>query len=510
MLTLIERYGYTYFSILSHNLYFFHSFGLKYTPMEKLIGRKDEIKILSNALRSSEAELITIYGRRRVGKTFLIHSVYEKDLLFEFSGVHEASLNQQLQNFSYALKEASKSSIQLAIPSNWIEALNSLKEFLTPILVKQKGVIFFDEFPWIHTQKSGFLNAFEHFWNTWASRQKNLVIVICGSAASWMIRNIVNNKGGLHNRITQKIRLLPFNLSETESYLKGRKINLDRYQMLQLYMTMGGIPQYLKAIKSGESAAQNIDRLCFTKDGVLKDEFNNLYQSLFENAHTHVAVIKALSEKSKGLTRKEIIDACGLSSGGTATKLLEELVESGFITPYNPFDKNVKENIYKLSDEYSLFYLKFMDKARSTGAGTWLRLTESPSWKSWSGFAFEGICLKHTLQIKKDLSIAGVLTEDSVWRYIPTSKSETGAQIDLLIDRQDHCINICEIKFSLSEFTIDKAYSEKLKQKLNVFKERTKIKKTLFLTMVTTYGVKQNNYYTGLVNNEVTMDALFD
>jgi len=477
--------------------------------MDKLIGREVESDILSEALYSTEAELIAIYGRRRIGKTFLIHSVYEKNLLFEFSGVHGAMLKQQLLNFSLSMKKASRSPMRPAVSANWIEAFYTLQEYLASKLNNKKAVIFFDEFPWIHTPKSGFLASFEHFWNTWASRQRNLVVVICGSAASWMIRNIVNNKGGLHNRISQKIRLLPFTLREVEEYLKSRKVNLDRYQVLQLYMAFGGVPQYLKNIKPGKSAAQIIDRFCFTKDGTLKGEFNNLYQSLFDNADSHIAIIKALASKAKGLTRKEIIDRCGLSSGGTTTRLLEELVESGFITPYIPYNKNVKNNVFKLSDEYSLFYLKFMDKARDTGPGTWLRLANTASWKSWSGFAYEGICLKHAFQIKKALGIAGVLSEESVWRYM-TAEGGQGVQIDLLIDRNDHSINICEVKYYQSEFTIDKGYAGKLQQKLNVFKEKTKSTKTLFLTMITAYGVKRNNYYTGLVQNEVTMDALFE
>jgi predicted AAA+ superfamily ATPase len=495
--------------IISQNYVFSLVLAENKISMEKLIGREGEKKLLIEALQSSEAELITVYGRRRVGKTFLIRSVYENRLLFELSGVHNASLNQQLQNFSLALKKAINAAARSDVPANWIEAFYTLQESLAQKLQKEKSIIFFDEFPWIHTAKSGFLTAFEHFWNTWASRQKNLIVVICGSAASWMIQNIVNNKGGLHNRISQKIRLLPFNLRETEDYLKSRKVNLDRYQILQLYMAMGGIPQYLKAIKPGESAAQNIDRLCFTKDGILKGEFNNLYQSLFDNAESHIAVIKALASKGKGLTRTEIIDTCGLSSGGTATKLLEELVESGFISPYIPFDKKVKESIYKLSDEYSFFYLKFMEKTRSTGVGTWLRLANSSSWKSWSGFVFESICLKHISQIKKELGIGGVLTEESAWRYI-SDKLETGTQIDLLIDRSDYCINICEMKYSQSEFTIDKSYADELRRKQTVFRERLKTRKTLFLTMITTYGVKRNSYYTELIQNAITMDTLFD
>lgn len=475
--------------------------------MELFIGREIEKGILEQTLRGKEAELIAIYGRRRVGKTFLIKSVFSEKLAFEFSGVHDAKLQDQLLNFSLAMQSAIKSAIPLAVPENWIKAFYALQQYLEPIVSIQKTVIFFDEFPWIQTPKSGFLNAFGHFWNTWASNQPNLIVVICGSAASWMINNVVHNKGGLHNRITRRIRLLPFTLHETATYLKSRRVVLDQYQVLQLYMATGGIPHYLKNIQPGESAAQAIDRLHFSANGPLKDEFTSLYRSLFDNPVHHISIVKALAGKRQGLTRNEIIDICQLSSGGFTTQLLNELEESGFITSYTPFEKNVKDSIYRLSDEYSLFYLKFQHNKRASGAGTWLRLSETSSWKSWSGFAFESICLKHILSIKKAIGIEDVYTEVSPWRY--AVEGEQGTQIDLLFDRKDNCINICEIKFSTTEFTIDKSYALALRQKLSIFRERTKTRKTLFLTMVTTYGVKKNEYYTALVQKDVIMDALF-
>lgn len=477
--------------------------------MEKLIGREVERKILQEALASMQAELVAVYGRRRVGKTFLVGSVYEQPMVFELSGIHEAKLSVQLENFSLSLQRSSGRLVPVAVPGNWLQAFAVLQQYLSGKLGKKKAVVFFDEFPWLHTQRSGFLSAFEHFWNTWASRQDNLVVIICGSAASWMIENIVNNKGGLHNRITRQIRLLPFNLAEMEAYLKSRSINLDRYQVLQLYMAIGGIPQYLKGIQTAESAAQNLDHLCFVKDGPLKAEFRNLYRSLFENPQHHEAVVRALARRKQGLTRNEIIEKCGLSSGGTATKILAELEESGFITQYTPFQKTAKDSIYKLTDEYSLFYLKFIEGSRPTGSGTWLRLSTGSSYQSWSGFAFEAICQKHVMQIKKALGIEGVLTVTSAWRHVPKEANEHGAQIDLLIDRQDLCINICEMKFSTSEFTIDKRFAHELASKVSVFKEVAKTNKTLFLTMITTYGVKHNDYHVGLVQSELTMEALF-
>jgi len=475
--------------------------------MENIVGREEEKALLARILQSDEPELVAIYGRRRVGKTFLVRNVFQQQLALEYSGIHNATLEQQLESFSEALSSAS-GGLPLARPASWIQAFKLLTDYLTPLVRKKRRVLFFDEFPWINTPRSGFMQAFENFWNSWASRQNNLIVVICGSAAAWMIQKVINNRGGLHNRVTRRIRLLPFTVGETAVYLKERKINLDKYQVLQIYMVMGGIPQYLKEIEPGESAIQAIDKACFTNEGLLHDEFKNLYNSLFDDAGKHMDIIRALAGKGIGLSRTEIIEVCKLTSGGGTTKLLEELTESGFITPYIPFNRTAKDSIYKLTDEYSLFYVKFIENSRSKGPGSWALFSTGTSWKSWSGNAFESICMKHTLQLKKALGIENVYTETSLWRYKPM-KGEQGAQIDLLIDRQDRCINVCEMKFSISEFEITKAYAKELETKLQVFREKSGTKKTLFLTIVTTYGIKNTQNYPGLVQNEISMEALF-
>lgn len=474
---------------------------------ERLIGRSDEIKVLSEALQSNEAELIAVYGRRRVGKTFLIQQVIKSNLVFECSGIHDASLSKQLVNFTNSLVSSGYIPTRKRA-SDWLQAFQWLTDFLKRKNGSGKKVIFLDEFPWLHTHRSGFLQAFEHFWNTFASRQDNLVVIICGSAASWMIKNVVNNRGGLHNRITKRIRLLPFTLLESEAYLRSRDVRLDRYQHLQLYMVMGGIPQYLKEVRKGESATQAIDRICFTKDGLLHDEFKNLYNSLFELAGKHMDIIRALAQKSVGLTRNEIIEACRITSGGRSSVMLNELEESGFIAPFIPFNKTKNELVYRLTDEYSSFYLRFIEHGKFQGHGSWMTLSREPSVKSWSGYAFESICLKHIRQIKKALDIGAVYTEISSWRTRPES-GKKGAQIDLLIDRQDRCIHVCEIKFSTSQFTIDKKYHDELSGKLSVFRDQSKTNKTLFLTMITTFGIKENVYKVQIVQNELTMNDLF-
>jgi len=476
--------------------------------MEKFIGRETEKSILKEALDSNAPELIALFGRRRVGKTFLVRQYFVDRLVFEFTGTRDAKLSQQLQNFTKALGKAAGNDKLYRVPNNWSEAFDLLTHFVTPKLKIGKAVVFLDEFPWLNTHKSGFLSAFDYWWNSWGNTQSNLVVVICGSAASWMIRNVVNNRGGLHNRITRKLRLVPFTLYEMAQYLQAKHINLEKYHILQLYMVMGGIPHYLQEIKKGESATQAIDRICFTEGGLLNDEFRNLYYSLFDDASRHLAVIRALAKNKTGLTRNQIMAESGLSSGGTVTGLLEELIESGFVTAWLPYDKKSKDSIYKLADEFTHFYLKFMENNRSHGRGTWQNFSVGQSWRSWSGVAFERICLKHIPQLKKALGIAAVYTEESAWRHL--SKTSKGAQIDLLIDRRDFAINICEMKFAENVFVIDKAYCNELEGKSNIFKEATGTKKSLFLTMVTTFGVQRNEYATRSVQAEVTIDALFD
>jgi AAA+ ATPase superfamily predicted ATPase len=475
--------------------------------MEKLIGRQEEQKLLQEAMAAKGPELIALFGRRRVGKTFLIRQCLGHSLVFEMSGTQDANLATQLENFKKTIGKAIGNDNIYQIPVKWADAFDQLSHYLTPKLATERCVVFLDEFPWLNTPKSGFLSSFDHWWNSWGTKQRNLVVVICGSAASWMIRHVVNNKGGLHNRITRMIRLLPFNLKETEEYLQARKVNLDRYQILQLYMVMGGIPHYLKEIKKGESATQAIDRVCFTKDGLLTSEFNNLYHSLFDDAIRHLAIVRVLAKNNAGMTRNEIIEKTDLTSGGTITELLEELIESGFVRDWKPYDKKSKDMIYKLDDEFTHFHLKFMANIRSSGNGVWQSFSSGQSWKSWSGVAFERVCLKHIPQLKKELGISGVYTEESAWRYL--SGNEKGAQIDLLLDRRDKVINLCEMKYSESEFTIDKTYATTLENKRDVFRSQTKTKKSIFLTFVTTFGITNNEYAKRLIQNSITMNVMF-
>jgi uncharacterized protein len=473
----------------------------------EIIGRKSERELLDKILQSPDSELVVMYGRRRVGKTFLLRQHYKNEIVFDFSGQINGFIEDQLSNFNDKLSERQKLTTHSIPPTSWQEAFLRLKKYLTPILKRKKAVVFIDEFPWLDSRKSRFLSAFDYFWNDWAAQQPNLKVVICGSAASWMIRKVVRNRGGLHNRVTRKIRLLPFTLHETELYLKSRKVNLEKYQILQLYMVMGGIPHYLKEVNPGESFAQAIDRVCFSKDGLLRNEFKELYGSLFHKFENHLAVVKALSTKNQGITRTELIETAKLSSGGTTTLILQELEESGFIMGYIPYDKNKKEVLYKLADEFTIFYFKFIENLKTSGA--WDKFVATQTWKTWSGFAFEALCHKHIAQLKNALGISGIYTENSAWQYRGNNENK-GVQIDLMIDRGDNCINICEMKFYDGVFTIDKKYAEELQQKVQIFKEKTKTRKSIFITLVTVFGLTQNEYKLGKVQTEIKAERLFE
>lgn len=472
-----------------------------------LIGRKKELQILHEALTSSTAEMVSVIGRRRVGKTFLIKNAYQDYISFQFTGIQNASNIEQLQNFSYSLNVAAQNETRLPTPSNWVEAFIQLIDFLKTQSTDKKQVVFIDELPWLDNRKSGFLRGLSFFWNSWAVDQ-NIVVAICGSAASWMIQKVVHHTGGLHNRITRNIYLKPFTLFETEAFLQHNKITLNRYQIVQLYMAIGGVPHYLEKVKNGKSTAQIIDNLCFSETGALKNEFSKLYPALFENAERHISIIRALTKKRQGMTREEIIKISKLSNGGTMTNTLEELEQSGFIDSYYPFAKKKKEKIYRLTDEYSLFYLQFIERNTQEGAQTWHHISQTQAYKIWCGYAFESLCIKHLAQIKKSLDIAGVYSTSSSFLKKGTT-NEKGAQIDFLLDRKDDVINLFEMKFYNKEFVISKSYAQALKDKMDIFEVATNSKKQLFWTLVTTFGLKQNEHSLGLVDNVLTLDDLF-
>ncbi len=466
-----------------------------------VIGRNEEKSILKRIVEDKCAKFLAVYGRRRVGKTYLIKTYLKSYISFEMSGTKEGDMHEQLINFARQYNTYFNQQIQP--PTSWQDAFYILQKAIIKKRTTKKIVLFFDELPWLAGAKSKFLNALDYFWNNFAQYQKNIILVVCGSSASWIIEKIINNKGGLHNRITDILKLEPFNLADTESFLKYRNLNLDRFTILQLYMVLGGIPHYLNAIQKGESMAQAIDRICFAKNGVLRNEYNNLYNALFSNASLHTAVIRLLAKRKMGLTRKAIIQGSGITNGGSVTRLLNELEESGFITKYLPFGKLQRDALYRLTDYYTLFYFHYIENSKSLTKGSWQKQYQLPTWKSYSGFAFENVCLQHTPQLQKAIGISGIYTEQSSW-------ASRKAQIDLILDRSDNVITIAECKFHNTPFALSHHDVKSIQNKIAHFQADNTIDKTIFVVLITAKGIVQNKYATALISHSVNMKHLFE
>lgn len=475
--------------------------------MQGLIGRNEELKALGAYIASDQSEFVAVYGRRRVGKTFLIRKVVDDKFAFFLTGVHNASKAEQLTNFAIAFQKVSKRE-RLTIPKNWILAFYELSCYLETLPEGPK-VIFIDELPWLDTAKSGFVAALENFWNSWAVLRSDIKLIVCGSATSWMINNLIRNRGGLHNRLTHHLVLEPFTLKECEAYFKAYGFSYSRRQIAECYMVMGGIPYYMSMMDRSKSLAQNIDLLFFAPNAPLKNEFDDLYRALFKNAMPHIDVVTALATKGRGLTRQEILEVTGIVDNGAFSIVLDELEHCGFIRLYNPFDnmrlpsdkRQKSRTIYQLTDFYTLFYFNFVRNNRYQDEHFWASSLNSSMHNTWCGLSFERLCLSHLKQIKQSLGIAGVQTLACSWR-------SAGTQIDLLIDRKDDTVNICEMKYSKDEFEITKDYEAKLQKKLELFTTETSTRKSLILTLITTYGVKQN-VHSGIVQSEVLLDDLF-
>lgn len=488
---------------------------------QAIIGREEELLLLKDLWQSKEAEFLAVYGRRRIGKTFLIREYFSKKGIFlETSGVKKLKTSKQLENFAASLSKTFFNETPIQTPTSWSAAFDLLTRKLKEVPKNKKIVIFLDELPWLASRKSDLLPALDYYWNQQWSRIPNLILIVCGSAASWMLEHIVNAKGGLYNRITKKMLLKPFSLKESEEFLKKhRKIKLSRKQIVDLYMAIGGIPYYLKEVKKGHSTAQIIDSLCFQENGLLFSEFKNLFRSLFDQAEVNMQIIREIARAGNFISRDELVKATNLSSGGTLNKRLEELESSRFIGCFVPLGKKTRNRFYRIIDEYTLFYLKWLDPLFRTGTfsgedGYWQKAWNTPERMVWAGYAFESICFKHLKQITKALRIKSHCQTGS-WRYYPSKKiKERGAQIDLLFDRTDQTITLCEVKYCDKPFTIDKSYATILNQKLDVFQQnypsrKNRTRKQIFLALITALGVKKNMYSEELIHNEVCLEDLF-
>ncbi len=456
-------------------------------------------------MESERSEFVVVYGRRRIGKTFLVRRFFKDNYAFSFVGKHEMRREQQLVEFAKELMCYSHSTFVPQL-KNWTEAFDALQRLLETYNIPGKKVVFFDEMPWMDTPKSDFVSALENFWNGWANMRDDIVLVACGSATSWMVDKLLHNQGGLFNRITQKIYLRPFKLSEMEQYLDEKHFGWNRYQIAQCYMILGGIPFYLTLLNPKLSLLSNIDELFFADaHAMLRTEYNELYSTLFKRPDNYLAVIRMLTERKEGFTRKEINEKTKLG-GAALSKILSDLEQCDFIFSYARYGNAKNNAIYRIKDFYTLFYYKYVNGIDTKDSLRWTHLSSTPQVSSWQGFSFELLCLLHLDEIKKALGIDRILNDASAWR---SRQPEQNTQIDLVIERADHNINLCEMKFSSGMYAIDKGYEQKLRERMSIFLAETMTRCSTRITLVTTYGVLQNKH-SGIVNDEVLLDDLFE
>ena len=468
---------------------------------ENIIGRKNEMMELQRIYDSGKSEFVAVCGRRRVGKTFLIREFFEDEMVFQTAGLANEKTTQQIKSFYTDLVDYGLQP-QKEIPNDWIDAFSLLRTLIKKSESPRK-VILLDELPWMDTPRSKFISALEHFWNSWASARRDIVLIVCGSATSWMMDKLINNHGGLYNRLTHKIFLHQFTLLECEDFLKTRGHKFSRYEIAECYMIFGGVPYYLDLLDKEKSLSQNIDSLFFKPKAVLSREFPNLYAALFKNSEGYITVVSALCKKRSGLSRKEIIETTGMKSGKGVTTILDNLESCGFIRAYNQFGESKRSGkIYQLVDFFTLFYFNFIIKKQIY---SWSDLQGKAIFYSWAGLSFEILAIQHIFQIKKQLGISGVNSREYTWRCEDENKD---AQIDLVIERADNTVNLCEMKFSVGQFSIDKDYESNLRNKLSKFVEHTKMKKSIRLTLITTYGLK-GNQYSGVASNQIKLDDMF-
>jgi len=487
--------------------------------MNKILGRQEEIGLLRRILQSDSQEFLAVYGRRRVGKTYLIRNYFtdrEDVVFFDVTGSQNATMLDQVANFIDRMGEVFYNGAKLARETNWQGVFKILTKVLSNIPKEKKIVLFFDEFPWMATKKSGLLQNLDYFWNQYWSKDNRIKLIICGSSASWIIDKIINNKGGLHNRITHSILLEPFKLNAAKQFLKQQGFDISNKQIVELYMVTGGIPYYLAKYQKGLSVAQNIELIAFKKNAFLLGEFDNLFSSLFDKADVYIDIIRYIAKNRSGVAQEELFSQIkDVSRGGETLKKLRALGDAGFVKSFKPFSHQKRGVYYRVIDEFTLFYLKWIEPIKQTlfaqgvSSHYWENEMRTQAWATWTGYAFESICYKHLVQISHALKI-NPTSIPNTWRYVPKKGSEErGAQIDLLFDRQDDAITLCEIKYTDKPFVLDKEYVELLKRKALVFKERTKTKKQVFKAMIAANGLQNNYYAEDLISSVVTLEDLF-
>jgi len=473
------------------------------------IGRKEELVLLEEEFNAPFSSFVAVYGRRRIGKTELInHFLADKPITFSVTGAYDVKLKSHLENFSNKLSLAFGCEEQMF--KSWDKAFQALQREIEQLKLpsKSKISVFIDELPWLAEMKdNGFKGALSLFWNDFASKRDDIFLVVCGSATSWIIKHIIDDHGSLANRITAQIHLEVFSLKETKAFLEeqGHK-GLSSKTIMDYYMVFGGVAHYLKLLKPKLSFVQNIQRLFFEKNGLLRTEYNRLFRTLFKNHKTHELIVEHLVASWSGETLNELGKKRGLSKGGVLSEALKELELSNLITRKHKYKQLKREVIYRVSDSFIYFFNRWVKKSAQVdflgNKNYFQNIYKSQSFKSWSGYAFENVCHLHIVEIKKALGIEGVNTQSYYWQ-------NEHAQIDILLERADDIVNIIECKYYNEAFTIDKKYAKVLENKELEFQKTTAYQGSIQLVMLSSQGLKENVHSRELVSHDLNIDLFF-
>lgn len=481
----------------------------------ELIGREKEVQELERLYRTDKSEFVAVYGRRRVGKTYLINQVFSDRIVFRHTGITPVDINSriekspmkvQLKAFFRSLNEQGGDFRK--IPHDWYEAFLMLKELLEKKKNGKKRVVFLDELSFMDTRKSEFIPALSDFYNNYVSRQSDILLIVCGSATSYILNNLVNNHAGLYDRLTYQMKISPFKLKDTELLLLHNGWKLPRLEITKAYMIFGGIPFYLDYLNPDYSLARNIDNLIFRKEGSLRNEFSRLFSSTFTNAELTEKIVRSLFKKRIGLTKDELLKSLGKSDSPAFRNAVLALEESDFVLKYIPFGGKKKDERIKLIDPFCLFYLRFVDRNSAFNESFYSDNQFSQPVLSAQGYGFEDVCFNHIPEIKKALGISGVQCEVGPYFQKDTDNNKA-YQIDMVIVRKDNVVDLCEAKFSLSEFELNLKGNQRLAEKISHLNELLPKRYIVQAVLLTTFGLK-NSQYSSTFQSVITLDDLFN
>jgi hypothetical protein len=407
------------------------------------VGRKNELRMLNDAYRSGKDELVVLYGRRRIGKSSLVKRFAEKKkAYYEFEALEGETTPGQINHFLQQLKKQIDDPILDSVRfANWEQVFTYLTEKVINRKSKVKKILFLDELPWMAAGRIRLVSLLKYYWdNHWKS--KHVMLILCGSVASFMVKKVLHSNA-LYGRTTIEILLKGFSPEEAARLLSKKR---SREETLNYQLVFGGVPKYLEQINTSQSFNKNMNTLCFSPHGIMLKEVERIFYSQFREPRTYLKIINLL--KNGIFSLSEISSKTKIPSGGGLKQYLKNLERAEMIRSYIPFDRsgNSKFKKYTLADEFLVFFFKYMGPnlrviKESSSRRLFETLTQN-SFDSWLGFAFERFCLKHAGLLALVMDFA----DDILLASPYFKKNDERFQIDLLYQRADRVITVCEIK----------------------------------------------------------------